>query len=90
MNTSTENGTEFNKKEAELIARYFNISYGHALMYGVDHQMAVDSVKPFFSILAKSLDHFPLITISFEHESVYIEGNCVVTVDIGTHDLYKG
>ncbi len=20
----------------------------------------------------------------------YIEGNCVVTVDIGTHDLYKG
>jgi hypothetical protein len=77
MNTSTETGTEFNKKEADLIARHFNISYGHALMYGVDHQMAVDSVKPFFSILAKSLDHFPLITISIEHESVYIEGNCV-------------
>jgi hypothetical protein len=77
MNTAAVNDTEFSKKEAEVIARQFNIAYGHALMYGVNHQMAIDSSKPFFAILIKSLVNYPLITVSFERDSVYIEGVCV-------------
>ena len=43
--------------------------FGHATMYGVKHQMSVDSIKPFFTALAVSLENHPLITITIEHES---------------------
>jgi hypothetical protein len=77
MATSVDSGKTFDKKEAELIARHFNISYGHALMYGVLHQMTLDSIKPFFAVLAAALEKTALITVSLEHESVYIEALCV-------------
>jgi hypothetical protein len=65
------------KKDIENLARQFNKVFGHALMYGVKHQMTVDSIKPFFTVLAMSLEKSPLITISIERESVFLEGTNV-------------
>jgi len=62
------------KKDIETIARQFNKVFGHAMMYGVTHQMTVDSLKPFFTVLALSLEKAPLITLSIERESILLEG----------------
>jgi hypothetical protein len=67
-------GSSLNKKEVETLARQFNKTFGHALMYGVKHQMTLDSLKPLFTVLAVSLEKNPLLTITVEHESILLEG----------------
>ncbi len=77
MNAPREGSSPFSKKEAEGLARHFNKAFGHAMMYGVQHQMTKDSISPFHAALAESLDKNPLITVTIEHESVLIEGSNV-------------
>lgn len=77
MNAPRESGSPFGKKDAENLARNFNKSFGHAMMYGVQHQMTKDSIKPLHSSLVESLEKNPLITVMVEHESVLIEGSNV-------------
>ncbi|MBN2038067.1 MAG: hypothetical protein JW768_15100 [Chitinispirillaceae bacterium] len=72
--TSAEDTTSFDKKTAEGIARQFNKAFGHTLMYGVEHQMTADSIKPFHDVLEKAFVNYPLITITIERDSIYIEG----------------
>jgi GGDEF domain-containing protein len=67
--------SSLNKKEIENLARQFNKTFGHAMMYGVKHQMTADSIKPFFTVLAVSLEKNPLITITIENESILLEGS---------------
>jgi hypothetical protein len=74
MPTAPDETRSFDKKLAEEIARQFNKTFGHALMYGTLHQMTLDSIKPFHTVLEKSFKNSSLITATIERESVYIEG----------------
>ena len=69
--------SSLNKKDIENLARQFNKTFGHAMMYGVKHQMTLDSIKPFFTVLAVSLEKNPLITTTVERESILLEGASV-------------
>jgi hypothetical protein len=67
-------GPALAKKDIENLARQFNKVFGHALMYGVKHQMTVDSLPTFFMALAATLEKSPLLTMSIERESIFLEG----------------
>ncbi|MBN2188007.1 MAG: hypothetical protein JW699_01030, partial [Chitinispirillaceae bacterium] len=70
-------GPSLAKKDIETLARQFNRVFGHAMMYGARHQMTIDSLKPFFTVLAVSLEKSPLLTITVERESIFLEGTSV-------------
>jgi len=65
---------QLDKKDAETLARNFNKCFGHATMYGVRHQMSVDSLKMFSGVLTAVLETYPLINVTLEHESIVFEG----------------
>ena len=44
------------------------------MMYGVTHQMYLDSIRPFAATVTAVLERYPLITITIEHESIVFEG----------------
>jgi hypothetical protein len=70
-------GPSLVKKDIETLARHFNRVFGHAMMYGVKHQMTANSLTPFFTALAVSLEKSPLITVTIERESILLEGTVV-------------
>jgi GGDEF domain-containing protein len=70
-----DGGPSLNKRDIDNLARQFNKAFGHAMMYGVKHQMTLDSIKPFFTQLAFSLEKNPLLTVTIEHDSVLMEGS---------------
>ena len=74
MQSQSDETRSFDKRTAEEVARQFNKSFGHALMYGVLHQLTIDSIKPFHTTIAKALERYPLITFTIERESIFIEG----------------
>jgi hypothetical protein len=74
MQAKPDETRSFDKKTAEEVARQFNKSFGHALMYGVLHQMTIDSIKPFHTTLQKAFERHPFITFTIERESIFIEG----------------
>jgi hypothetical protein len=74
MQSKPEETRSFDKKTAEEVARQFNKAFGHALMYGVFHQMTIDSIEPFHATLKKAFERYSLITFTIERESLFIEG----------------
>ena len=65
--------TPFNQKQADQLARLFNLAFNCALLYGGGHQTTIDNAVPFFTHLSGMLEGNEMLTLSVEHESVFFE-----------------
>jgi len=65
--------TPFNQKQADQLARSFNLAFNCALLYGGGHQTTIDNAVPFFTHLSGMLEGNEMLTLSVEHESVFFE-----------------
>ena len=69
--------TPLEQKQADLVARFFNLAFNSALLYGGGHQTTSENSGPFHGALAKTFEGKNSLTLSIERESVYIENCCV-------------
>ncbi|MBD3345314.1 MAG: hypothetical protein GF401_09660 [Chitinivibrionales bacterium] len=70
-----ENG--FARREAELLAIAFNVMYNSANFYGAQHPTTQNNAADFFKQLKKTHTLLPVVTLSRQHDSLYIEQYCV-------------
>ncbi len=81
MNTPAPNKPQgIAKKDAEIIGRLINMAYGNAILYGGKHQTVRQSAEPLLEQITLCLKIVPLLTISIEHDSLYVESFCVDAV----------
>ncbi len=67
-----------NQRQAETLARLFNMAYNSAMLYGGAHQTTQDSTTPLFAHIKKYVDNKDTtLSIIAERESVYVENFCV-------------
>lgn len=64
-------------KQALQIARTFNLAFNNAFMFGGEHQTTKDSSANFFAMLQQALAVVPMLTISAERGSLYLENHCI-------------
>ncbi len=69
--------TSIDLKQALQVARLFNLAFNNAFMFGGEHQTTKDSSANFLAILQQTLGATPIITVSVERGSVYLENHCV-------------
>jgi len=72
---STDNTIDI--KQALLIARAFNLAFNNAFMYGGSHQTTKESAASFYHVVQPLLNIAPIITVSVEKDSIFIENHCV-------------
>lgn len=74
MNThQTDSSGKLQKKEAEQLARFFNVAFNSALLYGGSHPTTKRSVGPFVSALIDALDRLPMISIVVDRGALFVE-----------------
>lgn len=69
-------GSIFDQKEADQIARLFNVGFNSALLYGGDHPTTSRNIEPLLSQLTKTLQIIPMISLIVDRDSLYIEDFC--------------
>jgi len=71
-------GVLVDQRQAETLARLFNMAYNSAMLYGGEHQTTQDGAVPLFNLLRRYLDaSHASLSILAERESVYVENYCV-------------
>ena len=71
------NAEMLDQKQSDLVARFFNLAFNSALLYGGSHHTTIENATPFYGNLAKALEGKKGLTLSIERESVFIESFCV-------------
>lgn len=61
------------QKEAEQLARLFNVLFNSAMLYGGVHQTTLKSVHPFHEMLSKILVHCSVLSLVIDRESLFFE-----------------
>ena len=77
MNDPFVRGVPLDQKQADQLARFINLAFNSALLYGGGHQTTIDNCTPFFTNLSAMLEGREMLTLSVERESVFFEGWCV-------------
>ena len=65
------------QKDAEQIARLFNVAFNSAFLYGGSHPTTSKNTIPFYSSLNNVLQNQPLVSLIVDRESVFVEEWCV-------------
>ena len=65
------------QKDAEQIARLFNVAFNSAFLYGGSHPTTSKNTIPFYSSLSNVLKNQPLVSLIVDRESVFVEEWCV-------------
>ena len=79
MNDPFVNGVSFEQKQADQLARSFNVAFNSSLLYGGAHQTTVDNAASFHVNLSACLQGKAGLTLSVDRESVFFENWCVDT-----------
>jgi len=61
------------QKEAEQLARQFNVLFNSAMLYGGSHQTTLKSVHPFHEMLSRVLAHCEVLSLVIDRESLFFE-----------------
>jgi len=69
----TGENVSLQQKDAEQLARLFNVLFNSAMLYGGTHQTTLKSVHPFFDLLTKLLDRTDMISLVIDRESLFFE-----------------
>lgn len=78
MTDAPKSGTIVDQRQAQTLARLFNMAYNSAMLYGGTHQTTREGAVPLFNFIKKYLDHTNgMLSIIVERESVYVENFCV-------------
>jgi hypothetical protein len=78
VNTSHSSGAIIDQRQAEMVARLFNMTYNGAMLYGGTHQTTQESAVPLFNLIKKLADRAnAILSIIVERESAYVENYCV-------------
>jgi hypothetical protein len=77
MNDPFVRGVPLDQKQADQLARFINLAFNSALLYGGGHQTTIDNCTPFFTNLSAMLEGREMLTLSVERESVFFEGWCI-------------
>jgi hypothetical protein len=78
MNAEMPSGmVPLDQKQSDVIARFFNLAFNSALLYGGGHHTTTENTTPFYKNLAKTLEGKKILTFSIERESVFIENYCI-------------
>jgi len=64
------------QKDAEQIIRMFNVGFNSALLYGGAHPTTLKNIEPFISLILKSLDQSPIISVIIDRESLFLDDFC--------------
>ncbi|HON11445.1 MAG TPA: hypothetical protein PLE24_11310, partial [Chitinispirillaceae bacterium] len=65
------------QKQAEQIARLFNVVFNSAFLYGGSHPTTHKNITLFHEILESELTNLPLISLIVDRESLYVEEWCM-------------
>ena len=65
------------QKDADLLARLFNVTFNNVTVYGSDHPSYENTIGKFCTAIIQKLDMMPLITLMLERDSIFIEQWCV-------------
>jgi hypothetical protein len=66
------------QRQAETVARLFNMAYNSAMLYGGIHQTTQEGSVPLFNLVKKYVDNKDTtLSIIIERESAYVENFCV-------------
>ncbi|MBD3320607.1 MAG: hypothetical protein GF350_05870 [Chitinivibrionales bacterium] len=68
---------ELSRREAELLAIAFNVLFNSANFYGPKHPTTQKNASDLFTQLKKAFSSVPVITLSRQHDSLYMEKYCV-------------
>jgi hypothetical protein len=74
--SNVNNDFAFDQKQADLMARSFNVGFNSAMLYGGDHPTTQKNVDPFVRLLHTILDTNPMVSIICDRDSIYIEEFC--------------
>jgi hypothetical protein len=78
VNTPHSSGAIIDQRQAETIARLFNMTYNGAMLYGGTHQTTQESAVPLFNLIKRHVDNTnAMLSIIVERESAYVENFCV-------------
>jgi hypothetical protein len=77
MNDPFVSGEPFEQKQADQLARVFNLAFSSSLLYGGSHQTTVENAGSFHAHLAPFLQGKTGLTLSAARESVFFENWCV-------------
>ena len=78
MTNAPASGAIVDQRQAETLARLFNMAYNSAMLYGGAHQTAQEGAVPLFNLIRKYIDNKEsTLSIIAERESVYVENYCV-------------
>jgi hypothetical protein len=70
---SSESVKTLLQKEAEQLARLFNVVFNSAMMYGGSHPTTLKSMGPFYDMLVKSLDKTGMLSLVIDRESLFLD-----------------
>lgn len=68
---------KMDQKQAEQIARLFNVVFNSAFLYGGSHPTTHKNITLFHEILESELTNLPLISLIVDRESLYVEEWCM-------------
>jgi hypothetical protein len=78
VNNAHSPGAIVDQRQAETLARLFNMAYNSAMLYGGTHQTTQESAVPLFNLVKKYVDNKQgMLSIIVERESVFVENFCV-------------
>ncbi len=77
MDSALNPGVALDRRQAETIARLFNMAYNSAVLYGGNHQATKEGAIVFYNFIFKCISASGTVSIINERESVFIENFCV-------------
>ena len=71
------NEASLDRRQAETLARLFNMAYNSAVLYGGNHQATKDGAIVFYNFVFKCINALGTLSIINERESVFVDNFCV-------------
>ena len=68
---------KMDQKQAEQVARLFNVVFNSAFLYGGSHPTTHKNITLFHEILESELTALPFISLIVDRESLYVEEWCM-------------
>ncbi len=73
MPENAASDVEFTRREAESIARTFNLAFNNAVIYGAHHPSVKKSLYDFLGVLLDPLNQSGMISFMLHRESLFVE-----------------
>ncbi len=73
MPKNTASDAELGRREAESIARTFNLAFNNAVIYGAHHPSVKKSLYDFLGVLIEPLNQSGMISLMLHRESLFVD-----------------